>query len=91
MWRSSERAEPLENGIPRRTGRGRKGVFMEEKKTVQEVLDDVCLKCAEDISGTKMNPKWILFCFFRNFCTVKAGEAVPCGFPFFTVFQTIFI
>ena len=58
---------------------------------VQEVLDDVCLKCAEDISGTEMDPKWILFCFFRNFCTVKAGEAVPCGFPLFTVFQTIFI
>ena len=58
---------------------------------VQEFLDNVCLKCPEDVPGAEVDPKWILFCFFCNFYTVESGEAVPCGFPFFTVFQTIFI
>ena len=59
---------------------------------VQKILHHICLKCTENISGAKMKPEGILFCFFYHSCAVIARELITGSFPLCSVLnQALFI
>ena len=57
---------------------------------VQETLNNICLKCTENVSGAEMNPEGRFFCCRRNRFSVKFRKRIACSFPLCSVFQSCF-
>ena len=53
---------------------------------IQQILNDISLKCAEDVTGTEMNPERFLAGCFCNGFTIILRQRITCVFPGLSIF-----